>query len=546
MAIAQYIESVTGDEVIAGGPDESFKIQYFRNEIIGFKTPYNKDIALYIDGDRVPGTFTNFSGTYNVTLSKIVEYAGNAQASVGSTTTIKFELLEDGTSATFNVGYRMGSNLPPDDEPEERRLPYKTTGLLTVSTNVDEVDIISDSVDDVSEQLKYDPRGDTLSFEINMADTTDPGRTFSSPTLRYWAAWYRVFPADVLTNTAEDLVFEAVVPIDSTKVSFSIPIPINVRVRATLLSYGGSKAQEYRDAHIAEGRRYQSDPDSSGSLGLLDLYDKWNEFEVILINPEDRFTIASSSDTDIKFRVPAEDEFEIWVDDQLIQNLTIAPGEELLTIPLSGLQYFDDATPSLIRFRRLRDNLPDDEWSAHYVVEWTQDAITNIEQVDGDYLVPVVDPDPDVDDPTDVIDNTPVEVVDVPSTTEEANTSWLGSVKIFRSQLDIHKDNMDNVKDDFEQIAADILELKERAEDCSQGIYMHGVWNMFGRTMALQSLLDDSEKLDRVRDIMRQGLGIPNVDYSGDLDSDFDSNVPAKDIKDPNPDRAASVPKIRK
>lgn len=129
-------------------------------------------------------------------------------------------------------------------------------------------------------------------------------------------------------------------------------------------------------------------------------------------------------------------------------------------------------------------------------------------------------------------------------TTAESNTEWLASVQTFRDQLEIYKSDMDEIKNNFEQIAADVTALRERAENCELGIYIYGSWNLFSRTLALQNLIQEPEKLDRVRDIMRQGLGIPNADYNGELDSDFASNVPAESIANPDPNRAAAAPKV--
>lgn len=129
-------------------------------------------------------------------------------------------------------------------------------------------------------------------------------------------------------------------------------------------------------------------------------------------------------------------------------------------------------------------------------------------------------------------------------TTAQSNAAWLASVQTFKTQLETYKNDMDEIKDDFQQIAADVNALRQRAEDCGQGIYVYGAWNLFSRAMVLQTLLDDTEKLDRVRDIMRQGLGIPGGEYQGQYDSDFEDNVPADSISEPDPNSKASAPKV--
>lgn len=129
-------------------------------------------------------------------------------------------------------------------------------------------------------------------------------------------------------------------------------------------------------------------------------------------------------------------------------------------------------------------------------------------------------------------------------TTAQSNAEWLASVQTFRDQLEIYKNDMEEIKNDFQQIAADVTALRQRAENCELGIYIYSSWNLFSRTLALQNLLQDNAKLDRVRDIMRQGLGIPNADYNGELDSDFTPNIPADSIADPDPNRAPSAPKV--
>ena len=129
-------------------------------------------------------------------------------------------------------------------------------------------------------------------------------------------------------------------------------------------------------------------------------------------------------------------------------------------------------------------------------------------------------------------------------TTAQSNAAWLASVETFKDQLETYKSDMGEIKDDFQQIASDVTALRQRAEDCGQGIYIHGVWNLFSRAMVLQTLLDDDAKLDRVRDIMRQGLGIPGGEYQGQYDADFEDNVSAENISDPDPERKASAPKV--
>ena len=129
-------------------------------------------------------------------------------------------------------------------------------------------------------------------------------------------------------------------------------------------------------------------------------------------------------------------------------------------------------------------------------------------------------------------------------TTAQSNAAWLASVQTFKTQLETYKSNMDEIKTDFQQIAADVNALRQRAEDCGQGIYVYGAWNLFSRSLVLQSLVDDTAKLDRVRDIMRQGLGIPSGEYQGQYDADFEGDVPASNISEPDADRAASAPKV--
>lgn len=129
-------------------------------------------------------------------------------------------------------------------------------------------------------------------------------------------------------------------------------------------------------------------------------------------------------------------------------------------------------------------------------------------------------------------------------TTAQTNAAWLASVQTFKTQLETYKTDMESIKDDFQQISQDVNALRQRAEDCGQGIYVYQSWNLFSRAMVLQTLLDDTEKLDRVREIMRQGLGIPDGEYQGQYDSDFDFNINAGNISDPDPERKASAPKV--
>lgn len=132
----------------------------------------------------------------------------------------------------------------------------------------------------------------------------------------------------------------------------------------------------------------------------------------------------------------------------------------------------------------------------------------------------------------------------ITKTTTQSNAEWLASVQTFRDQLEIYKNDMEEIKNDFEQISLDVTALRQRAENCELGIYVYGAWNLFSRTLALQNLIQDPEKLDRVRTIMRQGLGIPNSDYNGELDSDFTANISAENIKGPDSSRAAVSSKI--
>lgn len=128
--------------------------------------------------------------------------------------------------------------------------------------------------------------------------------------------------------------------------------------------------------------------------------------------------------------------------------------------------------------------------------------------------------------------------------TGDANTNWLNSVNTFKNQLEIHKSNMEEIKNDFQQIAADLNTLKLRAENCSQGIYVWQSWNLFSRSMAIKTLLDNQEEFDKVREIMQQGLGIPQRDYNGQFDSDFDAENfrEFNNISPPDPSNQVELP----
>lgn len=130
-------------------------------------------------------------------------------------------------------------------------------------------------------------------------------------------------------------------------------------------------------------------------------------------------------------------------------------------------------------------------------------------------------------------------------TTAQSNAEWLSSVQTFRDQLEIHKNNMEDIKNDFKQIAADIAALRERAEDCGKGIYTWESWNLFSRSMAIKTILDDETTFENVRQIMYEGLGIPYREYNGEYDGDFDELLKKAfaSISDPDPTREVPLPK---
>lgn len=133
----------------------------------------------------------------------------------------------------------------------------------------------------------------------------------------------------------------------------------------------------------------------------------------------------------------------------------------------------------------------------------------------------------------------------ITKSTAESNAEWLESVQTFRDQLEIHKNNMEEIKEDFKQMESDIRALRERGEDCSKGIYTWEAWNLFSRSMIIKTLLDDEGAFERVRQIMIEGLGLPYRDYNGEFDNDFDEAIRKAfaDISEPDPSKALDLPK---
>lgn len=294
-----------------------------------------------------------------------------------------YQILPDGSKKRVDTGAGRAPGPQPSATQAQatptRAIPNKSTGVMILETSVEEKQQLSDT--NSQKLLKYDPAGDSLSLRIGVKDESDPDDFLNRS--RFWAAWYKVTAVGSGSTLFEDVVSIT----NPTTVSFPIQnAPFSCVINGGLI-YWDEEAD--RDTAIAR---------SSRSNGRRNTNDNW-DFKLRLVNPTDRFTVDSSTDQRIRFRVPRDDEFELWIDNQFLQSYRLEAGSELLTMPLEGLQYFDRYSPSLVKFRRVKDNLPDDEWSAYFAVEWNQTAITNVTRVDSTYTLP--------DDPVEPEDTPP-------------------------------------------------------------------------------------------------------------------------------------------